>query len=419
MTPVESVSSFFERNPQYRGKVITLAFSGGYDSLCLLASLCELGFDVHPVYVNHNIRSESELSAEIKLNMDNCRRLGCALEVITLERGSVDACAHEKGLTCEAAARFLRYEALSSFPLVATAHNRDDQVESLMMKLISGGTLLSLAGIRERRENLIRPLLCCTRSEIVSYVDSLQLQPSSDSTNDELFCFRNKVRQLVTPYLGSSVKDSLVRIAENIQKAEDLSENIHISNNSGYYSVSRKNFITSSFFSKLKCIYHVYSFFDSSRISGAEIRKIVDCIQNTGSYDSRFFHLRCTRDEVRFYHLKTWFAAPFEKNATLPYGLSLEEMCSSSALRIDPSLLNPPVLIRLSDEDDTLLLSSRSIRLSDLCASFKCPYAFVLQDLDGIKAVWAECFGGRNRLSDTLRSGKWKELTGLEVVKKG
>ena len=373
MTPVESVSSFFERNPQYRGKVITLAFSGGYDSLCLLASLCELGFDVHPVYVNHNIRSESELSAEIKLNMDNCRRLGCALEVITLERGSVDACAR-------------------------------------------GGTLLSLAGIRERRENLIRPLLCCTRSEIVSYVDSIQLQPSSDSTNDELFCFRNKVRQLVTPHLGSSVKDSLVRIAENIQKAEDLSENIHISNNSGYYSVSRKNFITSSFFSKLKCIYHVYSFFDSSRISGAEIRKIVDCIQNTGSYDSRFFHLRCTRDEVRFYHLKTWFAAPFEKNAALPYGLSLEEMCSSSALRIDPSLLNPPVLIRLSDEDDTLLLSSRSIRLSDLCASFKCPYTFVLQDLDGIKAVWAECFGGRNRLSDTLRSGKWKELPGLEVV---
>ena len=418
MTPLESVSSFFDRNPQYRGKSITLAFSGGYDSLCLLAALCELGFDVHPVYVNHNIRSDGELSAEIRLNRDNCRRLDRTLEVITLERGSVDACAHEKGLTCEAAARFLRYEALSSFPLVATAHNRDDQVESLMMKLISGGTLLSLAGIREKRGNIIRPLLGCTRSEIVSYVDSLHLQPSSDSTNDELFCFRNKVRQMVTPYLGSSIKDSLVRIAENIQKAEDAAGNIQINIHSGYYSVSRMDFVTSSFFSKLKCVYQVYSFFDSDRLSGAEIRKIVNCIHDRESYDSRFFHLRCTYDDVRFYHPKTWFTVPFEKDAALVHALSLDESLASSALRIDTSLLNPPALIRLSDEDDTLLLSSRSIRLSDLCAAWKCPYAFVLQDRDGIKAVWAECFGGRNRLSDSLRSDKWKELPGLEVVKK-
>lgn len=418
MTPLESVSSFFERYPEYGGQQITLAFSGGYDSLCLLACLSHLGFSVQPVYVNHNLRGRKELSDEIEVNRANCAVFGCTLEVITIEKGKIDSYARDHGLTCEAAARSLRYEILSRFPLVATAHNKDDQVESLMMKLISGGTFLSLAGIREKRGGIIRPLLECARSEIESYVNSLHLSPSSDSTNDELFCFRNKVRFLVTPYLDSSVKKRLLNISKNIQIIEDNAETISVDEVSGYYRVSRERFLNASSISRLKCIYSIYSIFDPGRLSDAEVSHIVDSCLDGRSYDSYFFHMRCTADEIRFYHLKTWFALPFVKGTFLPHGLMLDESCAADALRIDMRKIHFPALIRLSGEDDTIVLSGHSVRVAGLCASYKCPYAFVLQDMDGIKAVWARCFGGRNRISDTLKSPQWKNLPGLEMTKK-
>ena len=217
-----TVAALLEGEGVSRQDPLTVAFSGGYDSLCLLSSLCSLGFNVKALYVDHGLRSEAELACERRLNESNCRRLGVPLEVVKIPPGQVMCLAKEDGVTIEAAARAQRYRILEKEPLVATAHNRDDQVETLMMKLIFGGTLMSLCGIRRRRGKVVRPLLDVSRADIVSYVDSLGLVPSRDSTNDTLFCLRNRVRHLVMDGLKEIDDVAYVRFAAVHRQFKDI-----------------------------------------------------------------------------------------------------------------------------------------------------------------------------------------------------
>ena len=146
MKAEESVRSFIERNGWIRDCHVTVAFSGGYDSLCLLILLKKHLTTVSALYVNHNLRPEEELARELEINRDNCARLDVPLEIVTLKRGEIERIARERGITIEAAARDARYRVFENRGIIATAHNRNDQVETVMMKLLSGGTLLSLAG---------------------------------------------------------------------------------------------------------------------------------------------------------------------------------------------------------------------------------------------------------------------------------
>ena len=221
MKAEESVKSFIERNGWIRDCHVTVAFSGGYDSLCLLILLKKHLSRVSALYVNHNLRSEEELARELEINRCNCARLDVPLEIVTLKRGQIEHIAREKGITIEAAARDARYRVFENRGIIATAHNRNDQVETVMMKLLSGGTLLSLAGVRPVRGSIVRPLLEAERADIVRFVTSCGFSPSADSTNDTLFCMRNRVRKLLVPYLEKDICDTLCHIAENVSQIED------------------------------------------------------------------------------------------------------------------------------------------------------------------------------------------------------
>ena len=264
-----TVAALLVREGVSRQDPLTVAFSGGYDSLCLLSSLCSLGFNVKALYVDHGLRSEAELACERRLNESNCRRLGVPLEVVRIPPGQVMCLAKEDGVTLEAAARALRYRILEKEPLVATAHNRDDQVETLMMKLIFGGTLMSLCGIRRRRGKVVRPLLDVSRADIVSYVDSLGLVPSRDSTNDTLFCLRNRVRHLVMDGLDEDVKSTIVRIADDMQALEARCSAIPVLRRGACLVVSRSALLGAHPLSRLRTLYDIRSGFDQSSPAGA------------------------------------------------------------------------------------------------------------------------------------------------------
>ena len=387
-----------------RKETIVTAFSGGCDSLCLTAVLVRLGFSVQPVYVNHRLRSEQELSAELALNRANCKALGLTLTVSQLAEGEVERLAEEKRTSIEAAARELRYKVLSRYPLVATAHNFNDQAETVMMRLITGSSLLSLAGIRKQRGGIIRPLLECTRSEIAAYVDCLGLTPSHD-----------KVRTLVMPKLSAEVLRMLAGIADNMSEAEARIRPVPSVNHAVYVSVSREALLACSSQAFQMSVFSAVSQIADVLISSSLLEGIRKCASEGKSLTGRDLIITVTETEVRFYRPYSFACCLFEKGNRLTARLMLADGRDSQAVHLDPASLSGRAVLRFSRSSDEICIDGRTVRVSRLLSAFKCPYAAVLEDQQAVKAVFARSFGGRNRVCDSLRSEAWQQLEAFEL----
>ena len=188
---------------------LLVAFSGGCDSLALLVlSAKTLGAEkVFPVYVNHNLRSPEELEKEMALNEANCEKIGVKLAICTIVRGKVDSLAKARKGGVEEAARILRYQFLEKkrqaykCAFIATAHHRQDQLETIAMRLSNGSPVSSLCAIAQKDDNrhLIRPLLDFDRSTLEEYLKAQGFAWSEDSTNEDQNYTRNKLRNDTLP----------------------------------------------------------------------------------------------------------------------------------------------------------------------------------------------------------------------------
>lgn len=185
------------------GDDVTVALSGGADSVALLwvlRSLApELEISLRAAHFHHGLRGE-----EADRDAEFCRTL-CAAWKIPFCLGSGDAArrAAETGESLEEAARVLRYVFLrrAAPGKLATAHNADDNAETLLLHLLRGTGLRGLGGIPVRRENIVRPLLSCTRAEIEALLEREGLPHVEDRTNAEDGCLRNRLRHRVLPLL--------------------------------------------------------------------------------------------------------------------------------------------------------------------------------------------------------------------------
>lgn len=410
MEAISAVAAFFDSHPELVNERITVAFSGGYDSLCLLSCLKALGCDVVALYVDHRLRSPEELEEEARLNEANCRALGVPLEVVQLSEGEVEALSDELGCGLEAAARILRYKVLEDRGIVATAHNMDDQAESLMMRLTSGCTLLSLSGIRAVRGRIVRPLLAVPRADIVRHVDSLGLNASHDSTNDELFCMRNRMRHLVMDSLSEEVKDRLCRIAANMQAIEARLDELEVVDHGLWCSASRSSYLALSPLARQKALFRIHSHFSTRRLSEGGRVAMDEAVEKGRGLEGADLILRQKADRLSFFPPRLYFSCPFREGARLPYGLAMKRTGGGKALHFDPSRLEGAAILRLSEEGDRLLTKGRLVPISDLLSAWGCPYGLVLQDAVGVRAVFASPFGGRDRLADSLLEADWASL---------
>ena len=222
------------------GKAIGAAVSGGADSVSLLLCLSRLGkkfgFGVKVISVNHNIRSAEVSGGDVIFVRDLCARLlesGCDVQFFekVFKPGVVASLACDKGLGIEAAARMLRYEAFDEFAraqdvdFIALAHNRNDQVETLLMRFLQGSGAAGLSGIRMRRERYLRPLITISRSDIEKYVISLGFSWRTDCTNFDSHYMRNRIRNELVPFLRerfSGFETALLAGAEKSAADEDL-----------------------------------------------------------------------------------------------------------------------------------------------------------------------------------------------------
>lgn len=186
-------------------KSVTVAVSGGADSVALLHSLKmlekELDIGLSACHVNHNLRGEESDGDEAYVK-SLCSELDIPLRVFSVDVTGSTA----KHQSTEERARELRYEAFAKMSdelgsRVATAHNACDNTETVLLNLLRGTGLKGLCGIPPVRDYLIRPLLLCTRDEIEGYCGENGLKYVTDSTNASTAYTRNKIRLELMPRL--------------------------------------------------------------------------------------------------------------------------------------------------------------------------------------------------------------------------
>jgi tRNA(Ile)-lysidine synthase len=209
------------------GGTVVVAVSGGADSLCLLHllhRLCGPGkqyptVQLHVAHLNHQLRGqESEQDAAVVAQLARSWNLP-----VTIGSVDVSALARQEQRSLEDAARVARYRFLREVAqgqLIAVAHHRDDQVETLLLHWLRGGGLASMVGLQPRQQDIIRPLLCITHADTVAYCKQHDLRPLEDMSNSDLRFLRNRIRHQLLPLLtelNPGIRETLLRNAETMQ----------------------------------------------------------------------------------------------------------------------------------------------------------------------------------------------------------
>ena len=193
-----------------------VALSGGADSVALLRILRDLDYQIEAAHCNFHLRG-SESDRDEAFVRQLCDSLGIKLHLIHFDTETY-ASVHQ--VSIEMAARELRYGYFLSLckdigaETVCVAHHRDDAVETFLMNLLRGSGIHGLTGIRPKNGQIVRPLLCVGRQDILDYLHSIGQDYVTDSTNLESIVLRNKLRLQVLPLL----KQLNPKAVENIDK---------------------------------------------------------------------------------------------------------------------------------------------------------------------------------------------------------
>lgn len=187
----------------YDGDVVIVGVSGGVDSVVLLQLLHALRYKAVVAHCNFSLRADESDRDEAFVRA-LAQQLSLPLECVRFDTQAVAA--HRK-ISIEMAARDLRYEWFEtlrqkhSAAAIAVAHHADDNIETVLMNLVRGTGLRGITGIKARNGNIIRPMLCFSRTEIEQYADVHFLNYVTDSSNATNDYTRNKFRNQLIPTL--------------------------------------------------------------------------------------------------------------------------------------------------------------------------------------------------------------------------
>lgn len=226
-------AALLELSVMKNAKTVVCGLSGGADSTALLLALSELsgelGFSTAACHLNHGIRGEDSDSDE-RFCTELCERLEIPLYK---KRENVREYS-EKHESLEETARKVRYdffeEALAHFgenAVLATAHNANDNAETVLLNLIRGTGLRGLCGIPRERGRIIRPLLLIERREIEEFLAENRQNFVTDKTNFSVEYTRNKIRAKILPEIlemNPSFLSTISRMTENLRFDEDFFE---------------------------------------------------------------------------------------------------------------------------------------------------------------------------------------------------
>lgn len=215
------------------GDKIVLGVSGGPDSICMLDILRkikeekEISFEIVVAHINHMIREEAK--DDEKYVKDYCKRNNIEFYSKSIE---VEKIANNNKMGTEETGRIVRYEFFdevlkkANANKIAIAHNKNDRAETVIMNMLRGSGISGLRGIEPVKNNkYIRPLLDCERFEIEQYCEENKLNPRIDRTNFENIYTRNKIRNIVIPYIkeefNPNIIESITRLSDLIKQEDD------------------------------------------------------------------------------------------------------------------------------------------------------------------------------------------------------
>ena len=204
-----------EYNLIENGDNVVIGLSGGPDSMALLYVLLEIeeiDFNIHIAHVNHGVRGKEALADEIFVEK-LAKKLNLPYYSIQV---NMNQYAKDKGISSEEAGRKLRYgffhEILRKIGggKIAVAHNKNDQAETLLMRIFRGTGIDGLRGMDFISEDIIRPILNIHRAEIEKYLDDRNIETRLDKTNLEPIYNRNKVRLELIPYIEENFNPNII-----------------------------------------------------------------------------------------------------------------------------------------------------------------------------------------------------------------
>ncbi len=229
-----------------KGDHIIIGLSGGPDSVCLFFILKKfsekIGFTISVVHVNHNLRGD-ESDLDEKFVVEICKKYDVECRIVDVD---CDALAKEHKITTEEAGRNVRYQSfyeeanrivtsnekafknITEFHniKIAVAQNKNDQAETVIMRIMRGTGINGLSGMEYKRKGekdieIIRPILNLTRDEIEAYLEAENITFQIDKTNEESIYTRNRIRLELLPYMknqfNSNIIDSLCRVSKLAQ----------------------------------------------------------------------------------------------------------------------------------------------------------------------------------------------------------
>ena len=208
--------------------IIVVGFSGGPDSVFLVEMLKKLqhffNFKIYLVHINHLLRGEDADSDE-NFSFEYAKKNN--LEIF-IKRISVKEIAKEVGKTLEEVGREERYKFFFEIyekvraTKIATAHNKDDQIETFLFRLIRGTSLQGLEGIKIKNNNVIRPISEIYKKDILEYLNKNEIQYKIDKTNFENEFTRNSIRLDLIPFIEEryniKFKDKIFSLIKEIRE---------------------------------------------------------------------------------------------------------------------------------------------------------------------------------------------------------
>ncbi len=278
------------------GDKIVVAVSGGPDSMALLNALInlkeKLSCELVIAHVNHMIRAVADSETEYVQEFCKSKGIECFVKKV-----DVISIANEQKIGTEEAGRNVRYEFFDEVfdkvnaNKIAIAHNANDNAETVLMNVIRGSGISGLKGIEPVRDNkYIRPIIEIERAEIEKYCSDMNLNPKFDESNKDNTYTRNKIRNVLIPFLRDEFNPSIV---EGLNRLSDLASqenkyveeivnkeyaNILVSTERGEIVLKLKEFNTLDEFIKGRIILlSVFNLFGSTK--GVEKKHIEDIIK--------------------------------------------------------------------------------------------------------------------------------------------
>ena len=246
---------------------LAAAVSGGADSVALLYSLSAIckkyGLSLNVITVNHNIRAAEETCGDADFVQALCEELSdddvkIYCECVEIERDAILKYSQENKTGIEEAARVFRYKAFerviaeNNIDFLCLAHNKNDQLETALMRFLQANDADFSPAIPYVRGKYIRPLLDISREEIEEYLTLQGAEWRTDSSNFDTKYLRNKIRQKLVPFLNDNFEGWQNAVLSGVEKSElnrelvsELVEKVSFmqeEGSSGKFSFSRKDF---------------------------------------------------------------------------------------------------------------------------------------------------------------------------------